>query len=380
MLLILALLTLLVQVVAFVRMLAGARTIRPLRAEPLPGPGEPLPTVSLVLAARDEARAIEPAALSMLAQRYPALELVAVDDRSTDGTGAILDRVAAADPRLRVVHVRELPPGWLGKNHALWLGAQATTGEWLLFTDGDVLMEPEALTRAVAFAERRRLDFLAVPPGVVIPTAPLELFMSFLFLALFGWIQPGKARDPHSSAHIGTGAFNLLRRSTYEALGTHRRIPLRPDDDLTLGKAAKLAGAREDLASGEGVMTVTWYGNLREAWVGLRKNALAGLACCPPSGRRSPGRCSAAASNGAGRSTRSKSSSATRSRTRTAPARPDGAAAPARAPPVRRTPTNGPGRCRRAPAAVTRDGRLLRSTARDRGSSRTTARVPDPGR
>ncbi len=200
-----------------------------------------------------------------------------MDDRSADATGRILDRLAAADPRLRVVHVRELPPGWLGKNHALYLGAHATTGDWLLFTDGDVLMEPDAVARAIAFAERRRLDFLAVPPGVIIRTVPLELFMTFFVLALFGWARPWKARNPRSRVHVGTGAFNLLRRSTYEALGTHRRIALRPDDDLKLGKAAKLAGARQDLASGEGVLTVEWYRNLPEAWVGLRKNALAGL-------------------------------------------------------------------------------------------------------
>lgn len=277
MLLALAVLTLLVQIVAFGRMVAGARSIRSLRDEPPLAPGEPVPTVALVVAARDEERSVERAMRSFLALRYPALELVAVDDRSADATGPILDRLAAADARLRVVHVRELPPGWLGKNHALYLGAQATTGDWLLFTDGDVIMEPEALGRAVAFAERRRLDFLAVPPGVVIPTVPLELFTTFFVLALFGWIQPWKARDPRSRVHVGTGAFNLLRRSTYEALGTHRRIALRPDDDLKLGKAAKLTGARQDLASGEGVLTVEWYRNLPEAWVGLRKNALAGL-------------------------------------------------------------------------------------------------------
>jgi len=277
MLLALAVLTLLVQAVVLVRLVTGARTICRLTDEPPLAPAEHHPTVSIVLAARDEGRAIEQAVRSLLAQQYPGLELVAVDDRSSDATGAILDSLAAADPRLRVVHVRELPPGWLGKNHALYLGAEATTGEWLLFTDGDIVMEPDAVARALAFAQRRRLDFLAVPPGAIIPTAPLNLFLTFFVVALFAWIRPWKARDPHSRVHVGTGAFNLLRRSTYQALGTHRRIALRPDDDLKLGKAAKLAGARQDLVSGEGMLTVEWYSTLGEAWVGLRKNALAGL-------------------------------------------------------------------------------------------------------
>ncbi|MBW3655068.1 MAG: glycosyltransferase family 2 protein, partial [Gemmatimonadetes bacterium] len=94
-----------------------------------PLPADAMPSVSVVIAARNEERAIEHALRSVLAQEGGRVEVIVIDDRSDDSTGAILDRMAAAAPRLRVVHVTELPPGWLGKNHALWMGAAAATGE-----------------------------------------------------------------------------------------------------------------------------------------------------------------------------------------------------------------------------------------------------------
>jgi hypothetical protein len=116
----------------------GVRSIRFLRDIPLPGIADRLPRLSVVIAARDEAAAVEQALSSVLLQQYPDFEVVVVDDRSTDGTGAILDRMAEREPRLRVVHVDAVPAGWLGKNHALHLGAQGATGELILFTDADV--------------------------------------------------------------------------------------------------------------------------------------------------------------------------------------------------------------------------------------------------
>jgi glycosyltransferase involved in cell wall biosynthesis len=116
------------------------------------------PKVSIVVPARNEERKIEPAIVSMLSQRYPRLEVVVVDDRSTDRTGAILDGLVEREPRLEAVHLRELPSGWLGKNHALQRGAERATGDWLLFADADVTMAPDAVSRAVRYAEEHRVD------------------------------------------------------------------------------------------------------------------------------------------------------------------------------------------------------------------------------
>ncbi|HEX2187521.1 MAG TPA: glycosyltransferase family A protein, partial [Longimicrobiaceae bacterium] len=190
--------------VLFVNGLRGARSLRRLHEVP-PVPGAEAPPLSVVIAARDEARNIEPALASVLAQRYGPLEVVVVDDRSEDATGAILDRMAAADPRLRVEHVSELPRGWLGKNHALHVGAAGARGEYLLFTDADVVMEPDALARAVGYVRAHGIDHLAAGPRVEMPSLALRVFVVLFTLFFSIAFRPWKVRDPRSPAHIGVG-------------------------------------------------------------------------------------------------------------------------------------------------------------------------------
>jgi len=235
--------------------------------------GEPAPTVSIVVAAKDEARHVEAAMRSLLAQRYSRLEIIAVDDRSSDATGAILDRLASTDARLRVLHVRELPAGWLGKNHALSVGAAAASGSWLLFSDADVMLAPDALGRAVGQAERAGLDHLAVMPKLVLPGLLLEAFgLAFLCWGM-AVLRPWKARDPRSWRFVGIGAFNLVRAAAYARVGGHAPIRLRPDDDIKLGKLLKRSGARSDFLFGEALVAVEWYPTLRQAIQGLMKNS-----------------------------------------------------------------------------------------------------------
>src|SRR6185295_10642022 len=161
-LLALAAVTLLIHLATAVAIWRGTRSIRFLADQPpLSGP---LPRVSIVIPARNEERHVEEALQSVLALDYENLEIDVVDDRSTDHTGEILDRMAAANPRLRVVHIRELPPSWLGKNHALELGGRKAAGDYLLFTDADIVMEPTALRRAVGVMEAGGIDHLTVAP------------------------------------------------------------------------------------------------------------------------------------------------------------------------------------------------------------------------
>ena len=255
--------------------LLGLRRLARLsESAPVTGAG---PRVSIVVAARNEERAVEAGMRSLLAQQYPALEIVAVDDRSTDTTGAILTRLARGEPRLRVLHVAELPSGWLGKNHALALGARAASGEWLLFTDADVVMRPDTLARAIGHAERAQRDFVTVLPDFILPGALLRSF-GVAFVIWFGsLIRPWKARDPKSWFFIGVGAFNLVRASAYARAGGHERIRLRPDDDLKLGKILKRSGARCDALTGHGLVSVAWYHSLRETIDGLMKNAFSAV-------------------------------------------------------------------------------------------------------
>ncbi|MFZ5496992.1 MAG: glycosyltransferase [Verrucomicrobiota bacterium] len=233
------------------------------------------PRVSIVFAARNEAATVGAAVPTMLALDYPELELIAVNDRSEDATGAILDRLAAAEPRLRVVHVRELPPGWLGKNHALHTGAQEAAGEWILFTDADIHFAPDALRRAVAYARAESLDHLAAVPSLSGPDHLLGICVNAFSFAFMAGLRPWLAHDPRSRAHAGVGAFNLVRASTYRKLGGHEPLRMRPDDDIKLGKLMKAGGFSEFMLGG-GALKVAWYQSAGEMIRGLTKNAYAG--------------------------------------------------------------------------------------------------------
>lgn len=272
---VLALATLIAHIATAIQVYRGVRSIRALRdLPPLDGP---LPRVSIVIPARNEERNLEEALRSILALDYDNLEIDVVDDRSTDRTGEILDRMAMADPRLRIVHVRELPPGWLGKNHALWLGAGKATGEFLLFTDADVVLDPSTLRRAVGAMVADRLDHFTATPEIERPNALFEMFIGAFSLFFTLFTRPWKLKDPESSSYVGIGAFNLVRASAYHAAGGHRAIAMRPDDDLKLGKLIKKKGFRQEFVFGLGALRVEWYASVRELIQGLMKNAFSSV-------------------------------------------------------------------------------------------------------
>jgi glycosyltransferase involved in cell wall biosynthesis len=265
----------LVAVIALAQLLWGHLHIPSLADVPPALPGAPM--VSIVVAARNEERHVEAAVRSLLALEYADIELLVVDDRSTDSTSAVLHALAERDARLRVVRVDDLPAGWLGKNHALHVGAQGAAGELLLFIDADVVLQPDALGRAVRLLELKHADHLAMAPALIVPTWPLALVVNYFMMWFLLYLRPWKASDPRSRAFIGIGAFNLVRASAFRAVGGFTRIALRPDDDIMLGKLLKHSGHRQLLAAGESVAAVEWYRSLGEMARGFRKNAFAGL-------------------------------------------------------------------------------------------------------
>ena len=275
-LLYLAVATLVCWVVIGIELSLGNRSIRFLKD--LPAPAAPLPCrVSIIIPARNEERNVEEALQSVLKQDYRELEVIVVDDRSTDRTAGILDRVASANPTIRVVHLKELPPGWLGKNHALYRGAQEASGELLLFTDADVVMESSAVSRAVGYLLERQLDHLAIAPDVKMPGVFLQIFVGAFGIFFSLYARPWKAKDPKSKWCIGIGAFNLVRTGVYRAVGMHQAIAMRPDDDIKLGKLIKKHGYRQEFLFGTQMMHVEWYASVRELVDGLTKNAFAGV-------------------------------------------------------------------------------------------------------
>lgn len=244
--------------------------------------------MSAVVPARDEAQALEPAIRSLLAQDYPALEVIAVDDRSTDETPAILARLAAADARLRVLRVSRLPeapgggPAWLGKPHALHVGASRARGEWLLFADADVLHEPTVVSRAMRAALRDGRDHVTLLPRVEssgrLQRAFTSAFGLILVVARRIWAVP----DPRSRASIGVGAFNLVRRALYDRLGGHAALRLEVVDDIALGDAVKRAGGRSEALFADGLVRLRWYPSLGATIRGLTKNGFAAVGYSVP--------------------------------------------------------------------------------------------------
>jgi len=247
------------------------RGVEKLGSLDLPAPG-PWPTLSVIVPACNEADKIAPAAETLLALDYPGLEIVFVDDRSTNGTGAIIDRLAAGDPRARAIHVAELPDGWLGKVHALDVGVRASTGELLLLTDADVHFRPGALRRAVAFAESRGLDFLAVLPRLWATSLLLDsLIAAFIRQFLLLTTRPWALSRPRSRAFIGVGAFNLLRRSALEATPGLQWLRMEVADDAGLGLMMRRWHRRCGAAAAFEHVGLHWHRTVGEAFRAAEK-------------------------------------------------------------------------------------------------------------
>jgi glycosyltransferase involved in cell wall biosynthesis len=243
------------------------------------------PRVSIVVPARNEEENIRDTLLQLLALDYSNYEIIAVNDRSTDRTGQIMDEVAASEglcsadtlvrvsatstlqtgadksaraTRLKVIHISELPSGWLGKTHAMWTAGQQASGDWLLFTDADVLFKPDSLRRAVAYAKAERADHVVLFPRMIMKD-PGERMMIAFFQALFVFgHRPWKVAEPDARDHMGVGAFNMVRRSVYDAIGTYRALRMEVLDDMKLGKVVKNAGFAQRNVFGGDLISLHW--------------------------------------------------------------------------------------------------------------------------
>lgn len=241
-----------------------------------PADDEECPRISILFAARDEEEKLPGALATLMEIDYAHLEVIAVDDRSQDATGKILDEFAAGHPRLRVVHVEHLLKGWLGKPHGLQKAYEASSGEWLLFTDADVRFKPDVLRRVLSLVKARNLDHLALLGEVEMVGFWETVLMTFFGLGFHLATNPSQVSNPRSSRYIGVGAFQLLRRSAYEASGTHRRLAMEVIDDMKLGRIVKEAGFRSGCAVAEDFVTVRWHAGLGNLVRGVTKNFFAG--------------------------------------------------------------------------------------------------------
>jgi glycosyltransferase involved in cell wall biosynthesis len=207
-----------------------------------PSDGSPLIRCSVVLAARNEEARIERTIRRLLDQRGVALEVIAVDDRSTDGTNEILRRLAKEDARVRVQRVESLPEGWLGKCHACHTGASVATGEWILFTDADCWLKPDAIARALRVARLQKADHVALTPGVAPETVGGQAWHLAFLLSVVDWIS--RVNHDKPKAYLGMGAFNLIRAEVYRACGGYEALRLTVLDDVRLGLLVRRASKR----------------------------------------------------------------------------------------------------------------------------------------
>jgi glycosyltransferase involved in cell wall biosynthesis len=202
----------------------------------------PPPTVSVVLAARDEEARIETTLRRLLAQICTEIEVIVVDDRSIDRTGEIVRKLAQEDARVKFRRVDVLPSGWLGKCHACHVGAREAAGDWILFTDADCWMKPDVVARALAVAQREGVEHVTLTPGVAPETAAARAWHLNFLVSMADWMA-GVNRD-HPKRYLGIGAFNLMRADAYRQCGGYEALRLTVLDDVRMGLLLRRAGKK----------------------------------------------------------------------------------------------------------------------------------------
>jgi glycosyltransferase involved in cell wall biosynthesis len=235
------------------------------------------PAIAIIIAVRNEEEELEKALNSVCNLDYSNYRLVLVNDRSTDRTPQILESFAQRFSYVTVIHINKLPDGWLGKSHALYQGYLNSREEWLLFTDGDVSFKPDTLTKAISYSITQQLDHLVLLPHIHSRSALFNSVLATFKIMFDLQYRPWAAKNPHSGASIGMGAFNLVRRTAYETAGTHLRFALHPNDDLQLGEHIKSSGHKQDVLYGDEQIQYEWYNSLNAFINGLMKNAFSSV-------------------------------------------------------------------------------------------------------
>lgn len=278
--------------VIVLRVMQGGMTLKKLPpADQLPAP-ERAPRVSAIIPARDEQDRIETTVRHLFAQRGVELEVIVADDRSSDQTPAILGRLAPEFPRLKVVRIDQLPEGWIGKCHAMHRAAAEATGDWLLFSDGDIHLTVDALARAVACAEQAQADHITltpsqVPDGRPLPSSTPDVHQkhagnpffqaTMTVFAMILAVYLGRANRGARDAMGGVGAFNLVRGTLYRKMGGHEPLRLEVADDMKLGLVVGRAGGRTRALIGADDVQCDWAGTVGQLFKALEKNLFAGV-------------------------------------------------------------------------------------------------------
>lgn len=236
-------------------------------------------SVTVIVPAKNEAASIETTLRSLMQQDYAPIDVIAVNDRSDDATGSIMDRVAAEFPsKLRVIHIKQLPEGWTGKVHAMSLAASQAKHDWLLFTDGDVKFRKDSVRLTVAVAEEKKADHFVLIPTMEIHSIGEGMVMGF-FQTVSVWVsRPWRVPDPAAKRDIvGIGAFNMIRRTSYQQIGGYEARPMEILEDMQLARAAKLGGLHSEVAFGRNLISIHWAVGVRGLVNAMTKNIFSGF-------------------------------------------------------------------------------------------------------
>lgn len=242
------------------------------------------PLVSIVIAAKDEEKSIVQTLNSLINQKYENVEIIVVNDRSTDNTGKNIEHFIKEienkgfNKEVKVIHIHELPMGWLGKNFALFKGYLCSRGNYILFTDADIQFSQGTIGSAMVYFQKNQLDHLTLIPYLKAREFWLRGFIHLFAFSLYLSKWPWKPNDDRQTKQgMGIGAFNLISREAYEKIGLHKEIALRPDDDLQLGMLVKRNGLKQRMLIGKKHIEVEWYPSFSAMMKGLEKNIFAGL-------------------------------------------------------------------------------------------------------
>ncbi len=223
------------------------------------------PSVTMLVAGKDEAENIGACVESLLAQDYEDFELVIIDDRSTDGTAALARAAGGDDPRLRVLEVHELPEGWAGKNNAMAHGISQSTGRWLCMADADCRFTSPATVRvAMAYALNHKVDLLSVLPDLEMRGFWENVVQPVCGAIMVFWFKPDKVNDPAKPQAYANGAFMLFKRDIYDEVGGHAAVRDRLMEDLAFAQRVKRFGRRLAVVQGDGLVSVRMYTSFKK--------------------------------------------------------------------------------------------------------------------
>ena len=228
-------------------------------------------SVSAIVPARNE-EAVVAACIASLASQTEIAEILVVNDQSTDGTAGVVKSLMGKVPNLRLLETAGLPDGWVGKNHALWVGAQQAKSTWLLFTDADAEHERNSASRALQIAQEQGAALVSFSPEQITETWYEKALIPYIYLRLAKRFSYEKVNESNSPTAAANGQFLMMRRDVYDAIGGHSSVAGEVLEDVALAMRVKAAGHRIWFGSGKGIVHVRMYRSFEAMWQGWKKN------------------------------------------------------------------------------------------------------------